>query len=71
MKKKIAFALLMGIISTGIISYTLLSVNTPFTGSKFNAIWLKSWGIAYLVVIPVILVIGPQVEKIIHKIIKE
>jgi hypothetical protein len=71
MKKKLVFALLMGIFSTGIISLALIKVNTDLMGWKFISIWLKSWGIAYVVVIPTILIISPIVEKIVNKLIKE
>jgi hypothetical protein len=65
MKQKIAFALLMGVVTTCIISFTLVSVNVGFT-DQFTTIWLRSWGIAYLVVIPAILVIGPLVQRIVN-----
>ena len=70
MKNKIAFALLMGIITTGIISFTLISVNIGFAG-KFFSIWLRSWGMAYLVVIPAILIIGPIIQKLVDKLVNE
>lgn len=66
MKTKIAFALIMGIVTTGIISFTLISINIGF-GEHFLKIWLKSWGMAYLVVVPAILIIGPQVQKLVDK----
>lgn len=62
MKQKITFALIMGIITTGIISFSLISINLGFT-DNFMKVWLKSWGIAYMLVIPVILLIGPKVQK--------
>lgn len=64
MKQKIAFAMLMGIVTTGIISFTLISVNVGFTDAFFR-IWLHSWMMAYLVVIPAILIIGPGIEKLV------
>jgi hypothetical protein len=70
MKNRIAFALIMGIITTGIISFTLISVNIGYT-DKFPAIWLRSWGMAYLVVIPAILLIGPRVQNLVNKLLKE
>ncbi len=70
MKKRVAFALLMGIITTGIISISLIVVNTNFTGKTLLFAWLKSWGIAYVIVIPCILFISPLVEKILNKLIK-
>lgn len=66
MKKKIAFALIMGSITTAIISFTLIVINVGFS-EKFLRIWLKSWGLAYLVVIPAILIIGPVIQKLVDK----
>lgn len=66
MKNKIAFALSMGVITTGIISFSLISINLGFT-ENFLKIWMKSWGMAYIIVIPTILIIGPRLQKIIDK----
>jgi len=65
MKQKIAFALIMGIITTGIISLTLISINFGYSG-VFLKIWLKSWGIAYMVAIPAILIISPRVQTLVN-----
>jgi len=70
MKNKILFALLMGIVTTGIISFTLIFVNIGF-GELFLHIWLRSWSMAYLVVIPAILIIGPQIQRLVDNILKE
>lgn len=66
--RKILFALLMGVVTTGIISFTLISVNIGYT-EKFLSIWLKSWSIAYMVVVPAILIIGAQVQKLVDKVL--
>ncbi len=68
MKNKIAFAMIMGVITTGIISFTLIAVNIGFIDS-FIRIWLKSWAMAYAVVIPAILIIGPLVQKFVDRIL--
>lgn len=68
LKQKIAFALLMGIVTTGIISFTILAINVGFTPA-FLANWLKSWGIAYLVVVPAILFIAPKIQMLVSKLI--
>ena len=70
MKQKIAFALIMGIVTTGIISFTLIAINLgwPFI---YLGIWIKSWGVAYLIVIPAILIISPFVEKLVRILIPE
>lgn len=52
----------MGGITTGIISFTLIALNIGFS-ERFFKIWLKSWAIAYIIVIPVILVVAPRVQK--------
>lgn len=65
MKKKIAFALIMGIFTTGIISFTVLSFNVGYIPG-FLQLWLRSWGIAYAVVVPVILIIAPQVQRLVN-----
>lgn len=64
MKEKIAFALIMGIVTTGIISFTLISINLGWAHLHL-AVWLKSWLVAYLIVIPAILIISPFVEKMV------
>lgn len=66
MKRKIVFALIMGGITTGIISFTLIALNIGFS-ERFLMIWLKSWGMAYLIVIPVILIVAPRVQKWVDK----
>lgn len=69
LKHKIAFALSMGIVTTGIISFALITLNLGFA-EGFARTWLRSWGISYVIVIPAILVIGPrlqaQIERFIH-----
>lgn len=60
----------MGVITTGIISFSLLAMNLGFT-NHFISVWLKSWAIAYVIVIPIILLIGPKVQKLTNKIIND
>lgn len=69
MKNKIAFALMMGVITTGIISFTLISINIGYT-EKFLSTWLRSWGMAYLVVVPAILILGPRVQRLVDRLVK-
>lgn len=70
MRQKIAFAMIMGIVTTGIISFTLISVNIGFV-ANFLVIWLKSWSMAYLMVIPVILLVGPKIQKLVDAMFKD
>lgn len=68
-KRKIAFALSMGIVTTGIISFVLLAISLGIHDG-FVLRWLRAWSIAYVIVIPAILFIGPrlqsQVDRLIH-----
>lgn len=66
MKQKIVFALLMGIFTTGFISFALIAINIGFSDIFFK-IWLKAWVLAYLIVIPVILMIGPIIQKLVDR----
>jgi hypothetical protein len=70
MKQKIAFALTMGVITTGIISFRLISINIGFA-SNFAGVWFRSWMTTYVIVIPVILVVGPMVQNFVNNIFKE
>ena len=66
LKKRMAFALIMGIITTCIISFVLVAVNMGFT-TNFLYAWFKSWIIAYIVVIPAIIFVAPILENKINK----
>lgn len=68
MKRKIAFALLMGIVTTGIISFSLIAINLGFS-ANFVGTWLRSWATAYVIVIPAILLIGPRLQAQIDRVI--
>ncbi len=68
-KRKTAFALLMGIVTTGTISFVILALNVGFS-EKFGLTWLRSWGIAYGIVVPAILLIGPALQARIDRLIQ-
>jgi hypothetical protein len=68
MKRKIAFALSMGVVTTGIISLVLIVLNRGMA-EGFVLTWLRSWGIGYLIVIPAILLIGPRLQARIDRLI--
>ncbi|MEM5277627.1 DUF2798 domain-containing protein [Cupriavidus taiwanensis] len=61
LKRKIAFALSMGVVTTGIISFALIALNRGFT-EDFALAWLRSWGLGYVIVIPAILLVGPRLQ---------
>jgi len=64
-RKRIAFSLIMGVITTGVITFTLIVVNFGFN-SQFLYVWIKSWLIAYIVVIPIILIVSPFLQAAIN-----
>jgi hypothetical protein len=68
LKRKIAFALSMGVVTTGIISFTLIVLNRGMSDGFLFA-WLRSWGAAYVIVIPAILLIGPRLQARIERIV--
>lgn len=61
LKRKIAFALSMGIVTTGIVSFVLIALNLGFS-DRFAWVWLRSWGVGYAIAIPAILMIGPRLQ---------
>ena len=69
MKQKVLFAAVMGTITTGLVSFTLVSVNKGFVNS-FVATWLKSWLISYIVAVPAILIIGPKVQSLLGSLLE-
>jgi hypothetical protein len=68
LKRKIAFALTMGIVTTGIVSFTLIATTLGLS-EDFPLRWLRSWALAYLIVIPAILLIGPALQARIDRLI--
>jgi hypothetical protein len=68
LKRKIAFAMLMGVVTTGIISLVLVAINLG-NSSSFVGAWLRSWATSYVIVIPAILLIGPKVQAQVDRII--
>jgi hypothetical protein len=38
--------------------------------ASFFGVWLRSWGVAYAIVIPVILLVGPRLQARIERLIR-
>ena len=70
LKHRIAFAMLMGVITTGVISFTLISLNLGFN-ERFLRIWLKSWAVGYMVAIPAILILSPSVQRVVNWLLRK
>jgi hypothetical protein len=69
LKRKIAFALSMGIVTTGVVSFTLIAFNLGFS-KEFALMWLRSWAMGYAIAIPAILVIGPRLQARVDSLIR-
>jgi hypothetical protein len=69
LKRKIAFSLAMGAVTTGIISFVILALNPGFS-REFILTWLRSWSIGYTIVVPTILLIAPRLQAQVDRLIK-
>jgi low affinity Fe/Cu permease len=70
MKQKIAFALIMGMITTAVISFVLISINIGFS-DKFLVAWLRSWSVAYVLAVSLVLLVAPRVQLLVNYFLKE
>lgn len=70
MKQRITFALLMGSITTGIISITLVALNYGVR-PRFFTVWFRSWCVSYFQAVLVILFVGPWVQVFVNFLLKE
>ncbi len=70
LKRKIAFAMLMGVVTTGMVSFALIAVNLGFS-EHFTRIWLRSWGVGYVLAIPAILIFGPRIQGLVERLIPQ
>ncbi len=65
MKQKLLFAVVMGMITTGLVSFTLTSFHVGFE-PRFLGAWLKSWSIAIIPALFSILFISPRVLRLVN-----
>jgi Protein of unknown function (DUF2798) len=63
-KRKIVFAFLTGIVTTGSVSFTVVLINLGIT-EAFWRIWLKSWLLAQVVAFPLILIVAPLIQRLV------
>jgi hypothetical protein len=69
MKYRITFALIMGVITTAVISFALIAINIGFN-EKFVAAWLRSWSVSYVLAVASMLFIGPRVQLLVHQLLR-
>jgi hypothetical protein len=66
MKKRILFALIMGVITTIVISFTIIALNVGFVGN-FIAIWFRSWCLSYFLAVMATIFIAPRVQSFVDR----
>ena len=66
MTSRVVFALLMGVITTGTITFLLICLNVGF-GVTFLTVWIRAWELAYLIVVPLVLLTAPALQRLIAK----
>ncbi|KIC94390.1 DUF2798 domain-containing protein [Flavihumibacter solisilvae] len=70
MKHRLIFALIMAMITTSMISFTLIAINVGFT-TRFIPIWLRSWSISYVLAVLAMLFIAPRVQVLVGFLLKK
>ena len=70
LKPRIVHALLMGIVPTGVVSFTVMVINFGFS-EHFLKTWLRSWSIAYVIMVPIIFILRPVVDRFVASLFKE
>ena len=70
MKHKLLFTLIMGMITTGMISFVLIAINAGFNG-KFLLHWLRSWILSYMLAVSSSLFIAPGVQELVNRLAKK
>ncbi|MEO5586901.1 MAG: DUF2798 domain-containing protein [Novosphingobium sp.] len=58
----------MGFVTTGVVTLSLLVINVGFT-DKLLGQWLRSWGVAYIIIIPLLVLVGPNLQSKINRLI--
>jgi hypothetical protein len=65
-KKHLQFAVVMSAVTTSFVSFALVSANYGFRAG-FVFVWLRSWLIAFLLVVLSIYFIAPQIRKFVDR----
>ena len=69
MKRRILFALVMGFVTTTLISFVLIAVNVGIN-RNFMMIWFRSWCLSYMIAVFAMLVIAPKIQSFIDSFLK-
>jgi hypothetical protein len=70
MKQKLTFALIMGLITTAIVSFVIILINVG-VNHKFLITWIRSWSVAYVLAVSSMLLIAPRIQNLVNHIFAE
>jgi cellulose synthase/poly-beta-1,6-N-acetylglucosamine synthase-like glycosyltransferase len=70
MKHKLTFALIMGMITTAMISFVVIAINLGFN-ERFLLAWLRSWSVSYVLAVSAMLLIAPRVQLLVNYLLKK
>ena len=65
---QIVFSFFMAFLMSGIMSLVLSFVNLGFV-TDLLSVWLKAWGLSFVVAFPVIMIASPAVTYLVSKIV--
>ncbi len=65
MKQKLLFAIIMGSITTGLVSFMALIINIGMP-ERIVYIWMKTWLIGCLFSIPTIIILAPRIQNLVN-----
>jgi len=65
---RIFFAIIMALVTTSLVTGVVIAYNLGF-GPGFFRIWGLSFLLAYIIVVPFILIVGPLVQRLVDVII--
>jgi uncharacterized membrane protein len=69
-KRRIVSAFLTGIITSGMVSFTVVLINLGLT-KTFLQVWIKSWFTALLIAFPVVLLVASPIRRFVDTLFKD
>ena len=67
---KIVFSFFMALFMSGVMSFAITVFNVGVV-SNILSIWLQAWGFAFVIALPVIIIVSPIVHKIVAFVLQE
>ena len=70
MKQRIAFAAVMGLFTSSMITFAVIALNYGLQAGFF-LLWIRSWVLSYALAFLAILFIGPRVKTLVDHLLSE